>query len=111
MPQPAARPKGPKHKFTPADDALLLRLKETKGLMWKQIESFFPGRSSRTLQVRYCTKLKAKPTVWTEDMVSLHPLSGNEQTLLIHSPKIKRLRQAIEAYEHDRWRVVSGTMG
>jgi hypothetical protein len=111
MPQPAARPKGPKHKFTPADDALLLQLKETKGLMWKQIESFFPGRSSGTLQVRYCTNLKAKPTVWTEDMVSLHPLSGNEQTLLIHSRKIKRVRQAIEAYEHDRWRVVSGTMG
>jgi hypothetical protein len=111
MPQPAAMPKGPKHEFTPADDALLLRLKETKGLMWKQIESFFTGRSSGTLQVQYCTKLKAKPTVWTEDMVSLHPLSGNEQTLLIHSPEIKRLRQAIEAYEHDRWRVVSGTMG
>jgi hypothetical protein len=78
-------PKGPKHEFTPADDALLLRLKETKGLMWKQIESFFTGRSSGTLQVQYCTKLKAKPTVWTEGMVSLHPLSGNAQNLLIFS--------------------------
>jgi hypothetical protein len=74
MPQPAPRPKGPKHKFTPADDTLLLELKETKELTWKQIENFFPGRSSGTLQVRYCTKLKAKSTVWTEDMVSLHPL-------------------------------------
>jgi hypothetical protein len=53
--------------------------------MWKQIENFFTGRSSGTLQVQYCTKLKAKPTVWTEDMVSLHPLSGNEQNLLISS--------------------------
>jgi hypothetical protein len=82
MPQPAAKPKGPKYKFTPADDTLLLELKETKGLMWKQIESFFPGRSSGTLQVRYCTKLKTKSTVWTEDMVNLHPLPDNEQNLL-----------------------------
>jgi hypothetical protein len=82
MPPPAGKPKGPKHKFTPADDTLLLELKETKGLMWKQIESFFPGRSSGTLQVRYCTKLKAKSTAWTEDMVSLHSLSGNEENLL-----------------------------
>lgn len=82
MPQPATKPKGPKQKFTPADDTLLVDLKETKGLMWKQIESFFPGRSSGTLQVRYCTKLKAKSLIWTEDIVSLHSLSGNEQTLL-----------------------------
>jgi hypothetical protein len=27
-------------------------------LAWKQIAEFFPGRSSGTLQVRYCTKLK-----------------------------------------------------
>lgn len=69
MPVPAARPKGPKLKFTPEDDALLVELKETKNLTWKQIADFFPGRSSGTLQVRYCTKLKAKTTVWTDDMV------------------------------------------
>jgi hypothetical protein len=85
MPQPAAKPKDPKHKFTLADDTLLLELKETKGLMWKQIKSFFPGRSSGTLQVRYCTKLKAKSTVWTEDTVNLHPLPENEQNLLTFS--------------------------
>jgi hypothetical protein len=39
-------------------------------LTWKQIADFFPGRSSGTLQVRYCTKLKAKTTVWTDEMVS-----------------------------------------
>lgn len=70
MPEPAPRPKGPKLKFTPEDDALLVELKETKNLTWKQIADFFPGRSSGTLQVRYCTKLKAKTTVWTDDMVS-----------------------------------------
>lgn len=71
MPEPAARPKGPKLKFTPEDDALLVELKETKNLTWKQIADFFPGRSSGTLQVRYCTKLKAKTTIWTDDMVCL----------------------------------------
>lgn len=69
MPKPAPRPKGPKLKFTPEDDALLVELKETKNLTWKQIADFFPGRSSGTLQVRYCTKLKAKTTAWTDEMV------------------------------------------
>ena len=57
-------------KFTPEDDQLLVDLKEKKNLTWKQIADFFPGRSSGTLQVRYCTKLKAKTTVWTDEMVS-----------------------------------------
>jgi len=70
MPEPAPRPKGPKLKFTREDDALLVRLKESKNLTWKQIAEFFPGRSAGTLQVRYCTKLKAKTTLWNDDMVS-----------------------------------------
>ncbi|KAF2168641.1 hypothetical protein M409DRAFT_21385 [Zasmidium cellare ATCC 36951] len=92
MPAPAPRPKGPKLKFTPEDDALLVELKETKNLTWKQIADFFPGRSSGTLQVRYCTKLKAKTTVWTDEM--LH-----------------RLRTAIQEYETDRWRIISSKVG
>lgn len=71
MPIPAAKPKGPKLKFTRDDDSLLVELKETKDLTWKQIADFFPGRSSGTLQVRYCTKLKAKTTAWSDEMVSL----------------------------------------
>ena len=70
MPDPAPRPRGPKLKFTPEEDALLVDLKEEKNLTWKQIADFFPGRTSGTLQVRYCTKLKAKDVVWTEEMVS-----------------------------------------
>ncbi|KAF3277094.1 hypothetical protein TWF970_005959 [Orbilia oligospora] len=69
MPMPMPRPRGPKLKFTPEDDALLLELKENRALTWKQIAEFFPGRSSGTLQVRYCTKLKAKTTQWTDDTV------------------------------------------
>jgi hypothetical protein len=71
MPTPAARPKGPKLKFTPDDDQLLVDLKEKKNLTWKQIADFFPGRSSGTLQVRYCTKLKAKTTIWTDELVCI----------------------------------------
>lgn len=71
MPAPAARPRGPKLKFTPEDDQLLIDLKENKNLTWKQIADFFPGRSSGTLQVRYCTKLKAKTTQWTDETVKL----------------------------------------
>jgi Myb-like DNA-binding domain len=71
MPPPAMKPRGPKLKFTPEDDQLLVDLKENKSLTWKQIAEFFPGRSSGTLQVRYCTKLKAKTTQWTDETVSL----------------------------------------
>lgn len=70
MPSPAPRPRGPKIKFTPEDDSLLVDLKENKSLTWKQIAEYFPGRSSGTLQVRYCTKLKAKTTVWSDETVS-----------------------------------------
>lgn len=70
MPQPAIRHRGPKLKFTPEDDTLLVDLKENKSCTWKQIAEFFPGRSPGTLQVRYCTKLKSKTTQWTEGTVS-----------------------------------------
>ncbi|KAH8700348.1 MYB DNA-binding domain protein [Talaromyces proteolyticus] len=92
MPDPAPRPRGPKLKFTPEEDGLLVELKEHKNLTWKQISDFFPGRTSGTLQVRYCTKLKAKDTVWTDEM---------EQ----------RLRNAIQDYENDRWRIIAGKVG
>ncbi|POS87296.1 hypothetical protein EPUL_005256 [Erysiphe pulchra] len=92
MPPPAPRPRGPKLKFTPEDDALLVDLKENKSLTWKQIADFFPGRSSGTLQVRYCTKLKAKTTQWTEET-------------------IQKLRTAIHDYEQEKWRIVAQKVG
>jgi hypothetical protein len=82
-PESATTPKGPKLKFTTEDDALLIMLKETKNLTWKQIADAFPGRSSGTLQVRYCTKLKAKSPVWTKSMVRLSSLSEDKFSLLI----------------------------
>ncbi|KAL5397501.1 hypothetical protein PMIN06_002855 [Paraphaeosphaeria minitans] len=92
MPAPAPRPRGPKLKFTPEDDQLLVDLKEKKNLAWKQIADFFPGRSSGTLQVRYCTKLKAKTTVWTDEMV-------------------QKLRTSMHEYENDRWRIIASKVG
>jgi hypothetical protein len=78
MPEPAPKPKGPKLKFTSEEDCLLIELKETKDLTWKQVADFFPGRTPGTLQVRYCTKLKAKPMVWTRDMVRRYPAPKTE---------------------------------
>jgi hypothetical protein len=92
MPTPAQRPRGPKLKFTPEDDQLLVDLKENKNLTWKQIADFFPGRSSGTLQVRYCTKLKAKTTQWTEE------------TDL-------KLQTALQDWENEKWRFVSNKVG
>ncbi|KAF2662058.1 hypothetical protein K491DRAFT_586053 [Lophiostoma macrostomum CBS 122681] len=92
MPPPAAKPRGPKLKFTPEDDHLLIDLKEKKNLTWKQIADFFPGRSSGTLQVRYCTKLKAKTTNWSDEMV-------------------QKLRNAMQEYENDRWRIIASKVG
>ncbi|CAI4219163.1 unnamed protein product [Parascedosporium putredinis] len=92
MPAPAARPRGPKLKFTPEDDQLLIDLKENKSLTWKQIADFFPGRSSGTLQVRYCTKLKAKTTQWTDETD-------------------QKLRAALQDYENEKWRIVANKVG
>ncbi|ESZ98405.1 hypothetical protein SBOR_1213 [Sclerotinia borealis F-4128] len=92
MPLPAARPRGPKLKFTPEDDQLLVDLKENKSLTWKQIAEFFPGRSSGTLQVRYCTKLKAKTTQWSDETV-------------------QKLRTAVHDYEQEKWRIVAQKVG
>ncbi|KAK4146884.1 uncharacterized protein C8A04DRAFT_34456 [Dichotomopilus funicola] len=92
MPAPAARPRGPKLKFTPEDDQLLIDLKENKNLTWKQIADFFPGRSSGTLQVRYCTKLKAKTTQWTDETD-------------------QKLRTALQDYENEKWRIIANKVG
>ncbi|KAF4464958.1 Transcriptional activator Myb [Fusarium albosuccineum] len=92
MPAPAPRPRGPKLKFTPEDDQLLIELKENKNLTWKQIADFFPGRSSGTLQVRYCTKLKAKTTNWTDETD-------------------QKLRTALQDYENEKWRIVANKVG
>ena len=49
-------------RFTPSEDALLIKLKETEGFPWSQIHrefsKSFPKRTRGSLQVRYSTKLK-----------------------------------------------------
>lgn len=50
-------------RYTPADDAKILRLKE-QGLSWSAIAEEFPGRSAGAIQVRYQTKLKPTEEWW-----------------------------------------------
>lgn len=71
MPLRLPGPAGSKSKFNEVEDATLIELKEIHDLTWKQIQRWFPGRTSGTLQVRYCTKLKRKPIEWTAEKVCL----------------------------------------
>ena len=50
-------------RYTPADDAKILRLKG-QGLSWSAIAKEFPGRSAGAIQVRYQTKLKPTEEWW-----------------------------------------------
>ncbi|KAI7209263.1 hypothetical protein KC343_g2821, partial [Hortaea werneckii] len=48
---------GAKKRFTPDENALLMKLKEVDGLSWREITAYFPGRSQGTLGVHYSTKV------------------------------------------------------
>lgn len=84
--------KHPKAKFTAEDDDLLVDLKEVRKLTWKQIAEHFDGRTAGALQVRYCTKLKARSIEWSEE-------------------DVEALHEAMKDYEDERWIVVSQKMG
>lgn len=87
------RPKfSPKPKFSAEDDNLLIELKENRKMTWRQIAEHFDGRTAGALQVRYCTKLKARSGSWTDQ-------------------DIAGLRKAVDDYEHERWNVVAQKMG
>lgn len=109
---PRARPpSGPKAKFTLEDDALLIELKEKHEMTWKKISDFFPGRSSGTLQVRYCTKLKAKDVTWTDDMVRVAYIVPSIRSTLLIVSQVERLRHAILEYKSEKWRIISSKVG
>lgn len=40
-------------RILPEDDELLIKLREERGLTWKQIGEYFPGRTVNSLQGRY----------------------------------------------------------
>ncbi len=44
--------------FTEEEDKLLITLKETSKLSWKNIAKHFPGRSQGALQVHYCREVQ-----------------------------------------------------
>lgn len=57
-------PNHPKSRMTPEDDELLVRLKEDARLTWREITTYFPGRSKDTLGSRYrALKLSEKPGI------------------------------------------------
>lgn len=116
---PAFPERPPKTKFKPDEDEVLAYLKENRNLTWKQILWWYPGRTSGTLQVRYCTKLKAKDVVWSDEMVCSAPLPSSNSFFIhthtyvydIDHKKVQRLRRAIQDYENDRWRIIAGKVG
>ncbi|KAI7344681.1 WD40 repeat-like protein [Hortaea werneckii] len=55
--QDKAPSSGAKKRFTPDENALLVKLKEVDGLSWREITDYFPGRSQNTLGVHYSTKV------------------------------------------------------
>jgi hypothetical protein len=82
----------PKPKFSAEDDHLLIELKENRKMTWRQIAEHFDGRTAGALQVRYCTKLKARSGSWTDQ-------------------DIAGLKKAVDDYEHERWNIVAQKMG
>nr|OQO28663.1 hypothetical protein B0A51_04774 [Rachicladosporium sp. CCFEE 5018] len=85
MPAPAPKPKDPKLKFTAEDDALLVELKTTKNLTWKQISDF------PQVEVGYASGQ------------ILHQAQGEDDCM--------DGRHAMDDYEADRWRIISGNVG
>ena len=57
-----AAPARSKVRFTPQEDAILINLRERKGLLWEEIERSFPHRTKASLQVHYSMKLKNRAT-------------------------------------------------
>ncbi|KAK5731431.1 hypothetical protein LTR17_011393 [Elasticomyces elasticus] len=99
-PAPSPEPMDSKFYFTTEDDALLVELKKTKNI------------------VRYCTKLKAKTSIWTNNMLNGNTAAsaaetdpGEDVRPLACCCLFQRLRIAVEEYEADRWRVVSDKVG
>jgi hypothetical protein len=92
-----------------------MELKEQKGLTWKQIADFFPGRNPGTLQVRYCTKLRAETMPWTRELVSNLSYPRYEdfviQELTNFPIQDERLLEALQSYEDEKWRFVAQRVG
>jgi hypothetical protein len=56
----SAQPVRSNRKYTQEEDDLLVDLKEKQGLSWKDIQTWFPGRGEKTLQVHYSSKLRQR---------------------------------------------------
>ena len=110
---PPSDPCTERERFSPEDDAKLKQLKEECKLSWRQIQDFFPGRKSGTLQVRYCTKLKDKRNVnWNRDLVcdafSSHLITAPKAD---YSSQDARLRRTLNDDWNNRWSRIAQKLG
>lgn len=69
------------------DDQLLIELKEEKGLPWKRIAEYFPGRSEGSLSVRYCTRLKRRHNARPESTYNVKENSPSCQAVACEEPR------------------------
>lgn len=99
-------------RYTPADDATILRLKG-QGLSWIEIAEQFPGRSAGAIQLRYYTKLKREEEWEVEamcrhrtrddgDLELLVRWTGGEETWEPYENMAENMAetQALDEYEH-----------
>ncbi|KAK4243485.1 hypothetical protein C7999DRAFT_44716 [Corynascus novoguineensis] len=92
-------------RYTPADDAKILRLK-VQGLSWIEIAEQFPGRSAGAIEVRYHTKLKTAE--WEVEEICGHR-RGDDGGLELLVRNMAET-QALDEYERLHGRVTVDTI-
>ncbi|BFZ64567.1 hypothetical protein YB2330_005714 [Saitoella coloradoensis] len=81
------KPKSPRepHSWSPAQDALLRRLKEKEGMGWREIALYFPGRTSNGCQFRW-RRLSGGKLKSQQSSSSLTPLTPLDHKPTSHQP-------------------------
>jgi hypothetical protein len=54
----AVRPRIKRVRWTPEEDATILKMREVDGCSWEEIHAALPHRTPGAIQVQYSTKLK-----------------------------------------------------
>ena len=84
--------------MTPAEDALLFRLKETTSLSWADIAAYFPDRKQASLQVRYYRATRKrrdqKPSLRAEKLVVNNSTDSSDRTISCSSERSHLSRAA-----------------
>jgi hypothetical protein len=56
--EPLSRVAGKREPYSSVENALLKRLKEDEFMKWKDIATYFPGRSANALHTHYCINVR-----------------------------------------------------